>query len=207
MQRFPPRRQQKTTGKASGLLGELSAVAAANSPVSTEKSSRVSHKKDDHSIEEMIKGFQDMFFSGIDLEDKDLAELKAQFGDAMRQAATEPVDIDTLTDRSNWVSMVDDLLATGLVGEDESNTLIRKLDQAMEPLQNPRVKLAIEFGRRCQEEGEEKALQWYQTQIDMQAASSNGATARESNYGNNNQISHRDAITRSRSRTLRGPPR
>ena len=44
---------------------------------------------------------------------------------------------------------------------DDANAMVRRLTEALEPLQRRESMLAIEFSRRMQAEGEEAALAWF----------------------------------------------
>lgn len=95
---------------------------------------------------------------------EDLAGLRSELKAALDHAA-EHVDGDPVVPpRGEWVQAVEALHKVGAVSEDETNDLIRRLDEAMRPLQQDNVQRALEFGRRCRHDGEESALAWLRNQ-------------------------------------------
>lgn len=140
----------------------------------------------------------------LDRETRDF--LRQQFTQALQGAATGDIPLATVPDRSMWMDAVQALQAGGAVSEDEVNDLIRQINQALQPLQRRESQLAIEFSRRLQSEGEEKALAWFRKES---GKTPDGATTeRVSAPPPSADVSPllRGDVVNSRSRRLRGPP-
>lgn len=131
--------------------------------------------------------------------------LMQQFEGAMSATNGGAPSIAALADRSLWVDAVQSLQSSGAMSESEANDLIRQINQALQPLQRRESQLAIEFSRRLQTEGEEKALAWFR----KEAASLNNApdAERAASTRPSAEVSPlRSETIHSRSRRLRGPP-
>lgn len=119
---------------------------------------------------------------------------------AVESAPIEPTLV-TKPDRGQWIQMLEGLRESGFAADDDVAALIRQFDDAMQPLDRPEVKLAAEFARRCEQDGEEKALAWLEAQRDA-AAQSKQAT---SSGLQDARVQPRKPNLR-RTRTSRGPP-
>lgn len=97
------------------------------------------------------------------LSANDLGSLRFELKSALDQALEHPSEAGPPR-HSEWVVAVEALQQIGAVSADETNELIRRLDAAMQPLQQDNVQRALEFGRRCREDGEQSALQWLRSQ-------------------------------------------
>lgn len=131
--------------------------------------------------------------------------LMQQFEDAMGATNGHAPSIAALADRSLWTDAVQSLQSSGAMGEAEANDLIRQINQALQPLQRRESQLAIEFSRRLQTDGEEKALAWFR----KEAAALNNAPEGEraaSTRPSADVSPLRSETIHSRSRRLRGPP-
>lgn len=130
--------------------------------------------------------------------------LMQQFEDAMSGAAANGASPASF-DRAIWMDAVQTLQSSGAMGEGEANDLIRQINQALQPLQRRESQLAIEFSRRLQIEGEEKALAWFRKEA--AALTSNSAGTERSSLPPADVVSPiRSEVVNSRSRRLRGPP-
>lgn len=128
--------------------------------------------------------------------------LMQQFEEAM--GSTHGASAAAFADRSVWMEAVQALQSSGAMGENEANDLIRQINQALQPLQRRESQLAIEFSRRLQTEGEEKALAWFRKEA---AALTINATGTERSAPPPADVSPiRSEVVNSRSRRLRGPP-
>lgn len=150
-------------------------------------------------IDEFSKSLKD---SGLSAEQQQ--ELSEEFAHAMQQAAENPGAAPPL-ERSDWIEAVDLLQQMGAVDEAQGIELVRKLDQAMAPLQKRNVQLALEFGRRVEEQGEEAALAWFKEQSTEMVEAQQGAADAPS-LVTDPRFPGGNLITQSRSRRLRGPP-
>ena len=88
----------------------------------------------------------------------------------------------------------------------DAESLIRRLDEALQPLERKESKLAIEFSRRLADDGEQEALEWLRQQADKPQAGSDDTGSKES-PGRRPATSLRGDVVNSRSRRLRGPPK
>ena len=100
---------------------------------------------------------------------------------------------------------LDQLKQLAADADDGDGALVRQLTSAIAPLELRRTKIAIEFSRRLQTDGQESALAWYRAQ-QQEAEQSSTLSAEQFDSGSNVVRSLRDEVTSSRSRRLRGPP-
>lgn len=106
-------------------------------------------------------------------------------------------------DRAAWMETVDLLRQSGNVAEDEADDLIRRLNDALEPLERRESQLALEFSRRMATEGQEKAIEWLRGQTEKESAQKAQESAA---LPQDDHPPMRNEVVRSRSRRLRGPP-
>ncbi|MCD9032386.1 hypothetical protein LDO32_11685 [Luteimonas sp. Y-2-2-4F] len=143
--------------------------------------------------------------ASLDAETKEF--LKHQFGAALEDTTPAASALEQLGNRTLWVDAVQALQDSGALAEREANDLVRQLEGALAPLQRRESRLALEFSRRMQSEGEEQALSWFREQLqrgesaEADAASSTGIRAPDL------APQLRTDMTQSRSRRLRGPPK
>lgn len=139
----------------------------------------------------------------LDRESRDA--LMRQFEEAMAESDGQAVPIATVADRGVWMEALQALQASGAIDERDTNDLIRQINQALQPLQRQESQLAIEFSRRLQTEGEEKALAWFR--IKAAALAQNDGGEERSPLPATAEVSPlRSETVNSRSRRLRGPP-
>lgn len=135
--------------------------------------------------------------SGLDEQERDF--MVRHFRKAVAEA---PLELDPAgPDRNVWIETLETLVQNGLLAEEERETLVRQFNEATSPLQSREVQVALEFAQRIQRDGDAKALEWLAAQ---QASPDGQAAAGISSPGATPII--KQAITRSRSRRLRGPP-
>lgn len=120
--------------------------------------------------------------------------------DAVEQASLQPLRADI--DPGAWMSAFDGIVGESLP-EDERNALVRRLNEAVEPLADQKTQVALEFARRIQSEGEAAAIAWLEEHKKL--AGRTDPQAPPPAAGDRPPIGAQ-AITRSRSRRLRGPP-
>lgn len=162
-----------------------------------------------------VKAGMDDFLRQLDAALQEDPSLDRDARDALMQQFEDAMSVDgnngggaslaALADRSLWMDAVQSLQSSGAMGENEANDLIRQINQALQPLQRRESQLAIEFSRRLQTEGEEKALAWFRREA---AALSNGGGAERTSVPTPSaDVSPlRSEVVNSRSRRLRGPP-
>ncbi len=121
--------------------------------------------------------------------------------DAVEQASLAPSRVEL--DADSWMATFD-AIAGDALGETERNSLLRQINEAIEPLNDDAAKLALEFSRRLQGDGEPAALEWLAGQ--RKAAEKAAAAAPLPPDRRDVPVAGAQTITRSRSRRLRGPP-
>ena len=141
----------------------------------------------------------------IDRETREL--LQQHFSQALNDAESASEPATEIPDSAMWMDAVRMLQAEGAVAENEADELIRQLSQAIQPLQQRESRLAIEFSRRIQDEGHEKALAWFR----REASSTSDETKLSASSSQlpplgDTKPSLRTEVVNSRSRRLRGPP-
>ena len=154
----------------------------------------------------LLGQFQDMLQQEGGLEREDREELARVFEQALQDASasTQSTTSDAF-DTSTWRETVEMLLQGGFVEQGEADHLIRSLNEALAPLQRRESRLAMEFSRRVETEGQEKALEWFRQ---ASKAGEEAATARTPGAAPPDAAGAplRADTVNSRSRRLRGPP-
>lgn len=119
--------------------------------------------------------------------------------EAVESASLQPPRIDL--DGAAWMDTFEAIVGDAL-DEQERNTLVRQLNDAIEPFGDERTQLALEFAKRLHADGEANALAW----LAERKKAVEAAEATPPPSGKNSVPASAQAITRSRSRRLRGPP-
>lgn len=130
--------------------------------------------------------------------------LHQQFAQALSDMGTVEGAVADIPDRAMWMDAVQALQASGEVSEGEVNDLIRQINQALQPLQRRESQLAIEFSRRLQTEGQEKALAWFRKESKGLSDVPKAEASRIAPLEKTRPL--RTEVVNSRSRHLRGPP-
>lgn len=120
--------------------------------------------------------------------------------DAVEQASLQPFRAEI--DPAAWMAAFDGIVGDAL-DEGERNALVRQLNEAVEPLGDQKTQVALEFARRVQTDGQAAALAWLEEHKKL--AGKADAQAPLPMAGDRPPVGAQ-AITRSRSRRLRGPP-
>jgi hypothetical protein len=136
-----------------------------------------------------------------DLDDAGRDFLMRHYREAVATAPIQPTLV-AKPDRQQWVGILESLQADGLASEDSVASLVRKFDAAMEPLDSPQLETALEFARRCEQDGQEKALQWLEAR---RAAASESKRATAEGKREEDPAPQTSAGSR-RVRSPRGPP-
>ena len=155
----------------------------------------------------LLGQFQELLQQEGSLGHDDRDELARVFEQALQDAASSPPpEASDAFDASTWRETVEMLLQGGFVEQGEADHLIRSLNEALAPLQRRESRLAMEFSRRVETEGQEKALEWFR-QASMAGQESAAARVPGAAGPEQTTASHLRADTvNSRSRRLRGPP-
>lgn len=130
--------------------------------------------------------------------------LHQQFAQALSEMGTVEGAVADIPDRAMWMDAIQALQASGEVSESEVNDLIRQINQALQPLQRRESQLAIEFSRRLQTEGQEKALAWFRKESKDSSGTPTTEAAKVAPIEKARPL--RTEVVNSRSRHLRGPP-
>lgn len=130
--------------------------------------------------------------------------LHQQFAQALSDMGTVEGAVADIPDRAMWMDAVQALQASGEVSESEVNDLIRQINQALQPLQRRESQLAIEFSRRLQTEGQERALAWFRKESKGLSDVPKAEASRIAPLEKTRPL--RTEVVNSRSRHLRGPP-
>jgi hypothetical protein len=194
----PPRRTSTAANTAASnwALRDRSVLDAAGEEVGQEAPVAA------NDTQALIDDFDASLQDDADLDQEGRQFLSQQFKAAIQDAASNGGTSRPL-ERSDWLETLEVLRDMGVVDEDESNTLVRQLDQALQPLQRRNVQVALEFSRRCNEQDEQSALEW------LRAQTAEAPKAQQPSSPPSPQLKHAasgDTVTQSRSRRLRGPP-
>ena len=160
-----------------------------------------------HGAQAVLEQFQGLLQQDTSLAGDDRDELGRAFEQALQDVASSQDQASSdVFDRSTWHDTVELLRQGGFVEQDEADHLIRTLNEALAPLQRRESQLAMEFSRRVESDGQEKALEWFR-----EASKANAEAAAKSQSGvpsgHSADVSPlRSDTVNSRSRRLRGPP-
>jgi hypothetical protein len=123
------------------------------------------------------------------------------YRDAVESADIDPTRI-ARPDRKQWIEMLETLQADGQAGEEDVADLVRRFDAAMGPLESPQLEMAVEFARRCRQDGEAQAVEWLEAR---RAAAEESRRATTAATGDEARVRPDKAPAR-RARSPRGPP-
>lgn len=158
-------------------------------------------------MHDLIAQFTSALDEDPSLDPETKAFLREQFGLALDDAPDGLDLLEQLGNRGVWVEAVQSMQDSGAIAENEANDLVRQLEQAIAPLQSRESKLAIEFSRRMQSDGEDAALEWFRAQVAQGEAEAAQKAATPTAASGDGVLPLRTEITQSRSRRLRAPPR
>ena len=134
---------------------------------------------------------------GLDREERDylLEQYKAVVSAAPLAPAFTPGELSS--DLADTFSLLRD---NGLLADDDIAVLERQLGEIDGKLRSADVGAALEFARRCETDGREEALRWWNSRVRDPAANTAPVAPTDAPLP-------RQAPATSRSRSLRGPPR
>jgi len=152
---------------------------------------------------ELLDEIDDLLRNETSLEQEDRQTFAEHFNNALREVV-DAGDYATIDTQSTLQDSVDQLKQYAAEIDDGTDGLVRQLNNALAPLERRETKIALEFSRRLDVDGQESALAWLreQQEADEQVVAGDDQPVPD---GNPFQAS-RDEVTRSRSRRLRGPP-
>src|SRR5690606_27852607 len=126
----------------------------------------------------LLAQFQELLQQEGSLGQDDRDDLGRVSEQALQDSASSPSSAASdAFDASTWRETVEMLLQGGFVEQGEADHLIRSLNEALAPLQRRESRLAMEFSRRVETEGQEKALEWFRQ---ASKAGAESATSRTS---------------------------
>jgi len=135
-----------------------------------------------------------------DLDDDGRAWLMRHYRDAVDNADIDPTRI-ARPDRKQWIEMLETLQADGQANEEDVADLVRRFDEAMGPLESPQLEMAVEFARRCRQDGEAQAVQW----LEARRAAADESRRATAATGDAARVPP-DKTPARRTRSPRGPP-
>lgn len=153
-------------------------------------------------IDQVAREFEESLRSDASLSDTQRTAMARQFEAALEEQLVSAAGAPVVPDRDAWTATIDDLRRNGVLSENDATELVRQLGIAFTQFEKRETKLAIEFSRRLQVDGEESALAWYREQ---QAEEPRTNSLRKPEGGAPEKL--RTDVVNSRSRRLRGPPK
>lgn len=146
-----------------------------------------------------IQEFESSLRGKEGIDEQGLEALLGAFRDAVREA---PLDVQfTPLDPEEVTRTLNGLVDDGVLVEEDRNAIARQFEGALDPLQDTELQIALEFAQRVERDGEAEARQWLQAQKAAADANAPQDPPAADVVPHSSQ-----AITRSRSRRLRGPP-
>lgn len=201
----PPRRPiARNPSPATAVAARLRPVEDAEAASSAQDGRSELDLIADGLVEELATALEE---GGV-LDANDRAALRSQVEAVLREqvdATASGHASPVASGRSEWIETIEGLRKNGVLTEDDANALVRQLDTILSPAQNKDVELAVEFGRRFQEEGQERALAWFKAQLS--AIPEEGAAVGSAGNPSDPPLALATAIVNSKSRRVRGPPR
>ncbi|GAA3913651.1 hypothetical protein [Luteimonas lutimaris] len=147
----------------------------------------------------VVSDFEAMLREQPGLDEGGLEYLIGVFRETVQHA---PIEAKlTPFDQDGMANTLNDLVESGAINEDERNSLARKFDEMLSPLDDKEVQVALEFARRCEADGEASALEWLEAQ--REAAAESKRATREAGAAPPSQ--EKERVLRRGYRT-RGPP-
>lgn len=156
-------------------------------------------------MEAIQRQFQALLESDQDIGPEQRDHMARFFEQALGEAATVGTDAgDDVFNPAVWAGTVDQLRRNGEVAADEADHLIRRLNEALAPLEKRESRLALEFSQRMARDGEAQAIAW----LRQQGSEGESEAARKAGPAPATAVPllHNE-IVNSRSRRPRGPPR
>lgn len=134
-----------------------------------------------HDLEQMRAALFEEFESllstqhGIDAADRD--SMLRHFGEALNDpaSASAPVDFDRM--QADVAQTLGLMRQHGLIDAAGSEEVSETFARTLQPLQDEALQRAVEFGRRCREDGQEAACEWLAGQPGADRAQSREAGA------------------------------
>lgn len=149
--------------------------------------------------EQVVAEIEALLRDQPNMSEDGLEHLMRECREAVDRASLEPSL--NLPERGEWVATVDALIQSGALEQDSGDALVRQFDEAMAPMQDPKVQRAFELAQRIERDGEAKAREWLANQEEADEAERQQASENDRDV-----LPQPASITRSRSRRLRGPP-
>lgn len=155
-------------------------------------------------VDQIARDFEASLREDASLTEAKRTEISQGFAEALEQQLASGGGTPSLPDRQEWTDAIAALRRDGALDESDAAEIIRQLDAAFSQFERHETKLAIEFSRRMQADGEDSAMAWLREQ--QSAANTDGETAAPAPGGPVSRPLAGDVVN-SRSRRLRGPPK
>ena len=182
---------------------ESTVLSAANSDKDQEFDGLVEQKYDAMSGD-IVREFESLLRDEPDLDQATRDRLSQEFSASMRSdARRNQSPLDQIASDQFWEDAVNALKQSGEIADAEANDVVREIAEALKPLQKRETKLALEFGRRLEQDGEQKAVAWLKEQQSFESDDTENEVT-DSTFAAPRPMP--TDIVKSRSRRLRGPP-
>lgn len=154
--------------------------------------------------QELLQEVRELLRADVELDEGQRELFGAHFAQALQAVVEQQGQAAETVDRTLWRQALSDLEVDGDVSPTDAADLSRRVEGALLPLERRPTQVALEFSRRMQEEGSEKALAW----LREQRAGSDESTVSAPMVPSSSApaVVGGDDVTKSRSRRLRGPP-
>jgi hypothetical protein len=134
-----------------------------------------------------------------DLDDEGRKALLKHYSQAIAEAELSPKL--QAPDRAQWVGMLDLMVQKGMLEEADARDLIHGFENAFEVLKSREAQNLLEFAQRCERDGQDKAVEWLESQ---RAAEAESHRATGAEIPDATQQLSRARVRRNR--PTRGPP-
>jgi len=112
---------------------------------------------------ELQQQFESFLSSEQGMDPAERQELARLFQQSMEDAARAP-ETAAPFDRNAWRNTVESLQTVGGLSEDDAARLIRSLNDALDAFESKESKIAVEFARRIESDGQDSAIDWLRAQ-------------------------------------------
>ena len=110
--------------------------------------------------ERLVIQFEETLRQDRNLSAEEREQIVGAYSEALKQTPRQlgPPDLQLI--RASFSDTIDRLAELGILDNSDKQTLSAEIDTALRELDTDEVRLALEYGRRLEEEGEEAAREW-----------------------------------------------
>lgn len=121
--------------------------------------------------ERLVIQFEETLRQDRNLSADEREQILGAYSEALKQTPRQlgPPDLQLI--RASFSDTIDRLAELGILDNSDKQTLSAEIDTALRELDTDEVRLALEYGRRLEEEGEEAAREWLVQQNNKQGQS------------------------------------